>query len=316
VIRFQTPQITLYQGNCLDILVILPDASIDCVVTSPPYFGLRDYCIDAQIGRESTLQEYIAVMVQVFAEVWRVLSPAGTVWLNLGDSYSGVDRSAKNVGFSDRAKRYRGGGNKAQVAVSNTKTPNCLKRKDLMLVPHRVAIALQDWGWYVRNDNVWAKPNPFPESVKDRCTRSHEYIFQLAKTEQYYFDHSAMQEAAIAGFNGSQFDQGKSKSAREHLAPVSTKERVDNGFRNRRTVWQIATKPYPEAHFAVFPKEIPEICISAGCPDGGTVLDPFAGSGTVIEVAKELGRKAIGIELNPDYCALIEKRCAQLTIFG
>ena len=315
---FRTPQIELYNGDALDVLRSLPTESFDCVITSPPYYGLRDYGVEGQIGNEPSLAEYIGALVNVFSEVWRTLKPSGTVWLNLGDSYAGTNRSDKNKGWIRRAKRYSGGGKTDRAVVQPTATPlSGFKPKNLMMVPHRVAIALQDWGWYVRNDNVWAKPNPMPESVRDRCSRSHEYVFQLAKSEQYFFNSEAIREPATVGWCGSKFTTGKTKAAREHLSSVGTGDRGSySQTRTKRTVWNIATKPYPDAHFAVFPRDIPELCIKAGCPVDGVVLDPFAGSGTTLEIAKELGRKAIGIELNPEYCKLIEHRCRQLTVFG
>lgn len=318
-IVFQTPQVTLHQGDCLTVLKALPDESIDCVVTSPPYFNLRSYLPGEhelksfEIGSEPTLKEYIDNLVTVFAEVWRVLKPTGTVWLNIGDSYASA--------WSVNRRNVEGQGSLPDGTRKSRldRTSSGFKEKDLMMVPHRAAIALQDWGWWVRNDNVWTKPNAMPESVRDRCTRNHEYIFQLTKSEKYYFNPDTIKEVATGDrWGGDKF-----------IPPTSTKmdgagtrglnrERsmFGDGFKNKRSVWLVPTKPYPEAHFATFPPEIPRTCILAGCPEGGTVLDPFAGSGTTLEVAKELGRKAIGIELNSDYCHLIEKRCAQLTIFS
>jgi DNA modification methylase len=372
---FQTPQVTLYNGHVIEVLRSLPAESVDCIVTSPPYYGLRDYgsshqtwggdpeckhewgdrqeshsireetqhgktrttkrfygaesrkfngnhqkhsvkcyCVKCgawlgEYGQEPTLKEYIDHTVLIFDELWRVLKPTGTAWLNLGDSYCGS--------WENYAPTGQGGQRFKKTERFDRKAyQEGLKPKDLMLVPHRVAIALQDAGWWVRNDNIWRKPNPMPGSQKDRCTRNHEYVFQLAKSEKYWFDSDAVKEPATSGFNGSSFTKEKTRKACEHLAPVGKGDRTDDGMRTKRTVWDISTVPYPEAHYAVFPPELPRICISAGCPPGGVVLDPFAGSGTTLEVAKELGRRAIGIEIVEANCRLIEKRCRQLTIFA
>lgn len=326
---FETPQVKLFNGHVVDVLRSLPPESIDCVVTSPPYYGLRDYGTEHQVwggdpdcqhecdrveshhvrsevvhgksrttdrfyggdesrkfngnhqshfvacycqkcgawlgeyGQEPTLREYVDHTVEIFEEIRRVLKREGTCWLNLGDGYANNGRSG-------------------------------LKPKDLMMVPHRVAIALQDRGWQVRSDIVWEKPNCMPESVRDRPTRSHEYIFLLTKSEKYFYNADAVKEPD-AGKSGLAVDFRR--STKEALVPgrhskqhrIERKSTFATGSRNKRSVWSIATRPYPEAHFAVFPSELPELCIKAGCPDGSVVLDPFAGSGTVLEVAKELG---------------------------
>ena len=327
---FETPQITLYQGNCADIMRSLPSDSVDCVVTSPPYFGLRSYLsIDhpnkaSEIGCEPTMQEYIANLVSVFAEVRRILKPTGTAWLNLGDSYS-THRSGETSGW---IKSHPG---RPHRASQESRCDSELPEKNLMLIPHRVAIALQDDGWWIRSDNVWAKRNPLPEPVKDRTARSHEYVFQLTKSKKYYFDVDAIKEPVAPSTLGrGKVDFGGAKG--RNYKPTKDDPNFRNGSeqwgrtfdytesckngRNKRSVWEITTKPYPEAHFATMPPEIPRICISAGCPPEGIVLDPFAGSGTTLEIAKELGRRAIGIELNPDYCDLIAQRCQQMTLWG
>lgn len=309
----ESPQVTLYNGDCLEVLRSLPDESIHCCVTSPPYFGLRDYGVDGQIGLEPTMQEYIVKLVQVFDEVRRVLRKDGTCWLNLGDSYN----ARRNGGHPGGKKQWKPDQVKHQGRSGcNEKT---LKPKDLMLIPHRIAIALQDAGWWVRNDVVWHKPNPMPESCKDRCTRSHEYIFHLSKSEKYFYDANAIREEAKAERWGGDDFTPPTKTKMEGTGTRGlNRERsmFGDGTRNKRSVWTMNTKPYPDAHFATFPPELPATCIKAGCPEGGIVLDPFAGSGTTLDVAKELGRNAIGIELSPDYCDLIVDRCRQLTIWS
>lgn len=338
----------LWVGHCIDILQQVEPNSIDCVITSPPYYsGLRDYqgspqvwggkaeCEHVwsdwqefksireatrhgktrttdrfygdqsrrfngnhqkrfsgsycqrcgawlgQLGQELTLKEYVQHLVAVFAEVWRVLKPSGVVWLNLGDCYS---------------------------ARHNT----LFKPKDLMLVPHRVAIELQDWGWWIRNDHVWHKVNATPESVRDRCTRGHEYIFQLTKSKKYYFDMDAIKEpASFNRWGGDAFKPSRKTSPKGLHRNRSC---FGDGTRHKRTVWTISTVPYPGSHTAAFPPEIPRLCILASCPENGTVLDVFAGSGTTLEVAQRLGRNAIGIELNPTYANLVKQRCPKVEV--
>lgn len=264
-------------GDVRQRLRDLADESVHCVVTSPPYFGLRDYGCDGQIGLEPTPDAYVAEMVAVFREVRRVLRQDGTFWLNLGDSYG--------------------------------------KGKQLVGIPWRVAFALQNDGWYLRQDIIWAKPNPMPESVRDRCTRSHEYIFLMTKTPSYVFDIDAIKEPSI--------DAGKIKGGRsgyiQHSAGGHNKDGLSaNGAkpiaekRNKRSVWTIAPKAFPGAHFATFPPDLIRPCIKAGCPEGGTVLDPFFGAGTTGLVAAELNRSCIGVELNPAYAAIAQQRLGLL----
>jgi len=288
----------------------LADKSVHCCVTSPPYFGLRDYGTDAQIGLEPTPAAYVEEMVKVFREVRRVLRDDGTLWLNLGDSYATgttTDRKqSKNPGVGNNRPE-------AQNSVGRIGTPQGLKTKDLIGIPWMVAFALRADGWYLRQDIIWAKPNPMPESVTDRCTKAHEYIFLLSKSAKYYYDAKAVQEDATSKGGGACFGKQSSKPTGVRVAyqnrrwdrPIYTK-------RNRRSVWTVATKSYKGAHFATFPPKLIEPCILAGCPVGGTVLDPFAGSGTTLRVAADNGRNAIGIELNPDYIALAHKRLAEV----
>jgi DNA modification methylase len=381
---------TLLQGDALEQLKTLPGESIHCCVTSPPYWGLRDYGVDGQLGLESTPDEYVAKMVEVFREVRRVLRDDGTLWLNLGDSYA-------SGGMSNPSSKSTLGGGKDLGAADYSitrKVPNGLKPKDLVGIPWRVAFALQADGWWLRSDIIWAKPNPMPESVTDRPTKAHEYIFLLTKSERYYYDADAIKENSVdpqgsaarykyafSGRDGLIMPDGKP----QQIAPKGIRE--FSSKRNKRTVWNINTKPFSEAHFAVFPPEIPEICIKAGtsekgcCPECGasweriieketcfeggsgkagrtaeevntlgkwagkqygkniklgpviitsttgwkpactcgtdrtipcTVLDPFAGAGTTLWVAEQLGVNSIGIELNPDYCEIIRQRMATI----
>ena len=307
----------LLHGDCLDILPTLEDESVQCVVTSPPYYGLRDYGNDNQIGLESTPEEYIAKVVAVFRGVWRVLRDDGVVWLNLGDSYagSGAKQTGRNdEGAQDLARRFEkyGTGRPKASTQKNTRasaggTPN-LKPKDLIGIPWRVALALQADGWYLRSDIIWHKPNPMPESVTDRCTKSHEYVFMLTKSVRYYYDAEAVKEKGAEPHRkrGDAIGHTQRKLASR---PIDRTAKT-SPTRNRRTVWTIATQPYSGAHFAVMPPKLVEPCILAGSAEGDTILDPFMGSGTVGEVAARNGRNFIGIELNPDYLELARIRVA------
>lgn len=294
--------INIEVGDCRDVLRGMADGSVNCVVTSPPYFGLRDYGVDGQIGLEQTPDEYVAEMVAVFREVRRVLRDDGTLWLNLGDSY------AANRGY--QVEQTKGGPKHGPAQAVSGRGQRAedygLKPKDLIGIPWRVAFALQADGWYLRQDIIWHKPNPMPESVRDRCTKAHEYVFLLSKSERYFFDSQAMREDAVKGAAGSTFNSGK--TAAHQLGSSSDKERVEDGKRNRRSVWTVATRPYKGAHFATFPPALIEPCILAGCPEGGTVLDPFGGAGTTGLVAKKHGRNAILIELNPAYAEMSKER--------
>jgi site-specific DNA-methyltransferase (adenine-specific) len=273
---------------------------VDCCVTSPPYFGLRDYKVDGQIGLEQTPDAYVAEMVAVFREVRRVLADEGTLWLNLGDSYC---TSAPN------GMQGKNGGRKSRTFTASglpCKNGFGMKSKDLIGIPWRVAFALQSDGWYLRQDIIWHKPNPMPESVKDRCTKSHEYMFLLSKSERYYFDAEAIKEPAVQAGRARRDKMGGNKGDDVHHSPGGTFEGSET--RNRRDVWTIATTPYKGSHFATFPPELVRPCILAGCPKGGTVLDCFGGSGTTAQVANEEGRDAFLIELNPEYIPLINDR--------
>jgi DNA modification methylase len=295
----------IYCGDCLEILKTLPTESVNCCVTSPPYYGLRDYGVSGQIGLEQSPNEYVAKIVDVFREVRRVLRVDATLWLNLGDSYA-ANRGNGASGIGEKQKTNVG------ANLGKLVCPDGLKPKDLIGIPWRVAFALQADGWYLRQDIIWHKPNPMPESVKDRCTKAHEYMFLLSKSARYYYDAEAIAEPLVYP-NETRRPLG-SKGAWQ----IDGREQRENGggkpydgypsTRNKRSVWTIPTKPYKGAHFATFPPALVEPCILAGCPVGGTVIDPFFGSGTVGAVAVKHGREFVGIELNPKYIALAEKR--------
>ena len=318
--------------NCLDGLKELPADCVNTCVTSPPYFGLRSYGIgreNGEIGLEPTPQDFVDALVAVFREVKRVLRDDGTLWLNLGDSYAG---SWGNAGGQNRGKGTQRpiAGNSITKDSDNDRhgdfvPPGArgfkdygIKPKDLIGIPWRVAFALQQDGWYLRQDIIWAKPNPMPESVTDRCTKSHEYIFLLSKGPKYYFDHKAICEDCVdnghesrkkqARFGGANKYAGygtRIHSGREYIGTSDNK-------RNKRDVWTVATKPCKEAHFATFPPELIRPCVLAGCPMGGLVLDPFMGAGTVAVVSIEERRKYVGFELNPKYINLAHKRMKDL----
>jgi site-specific DNA-methyltransferase (adenine-specific) len=308
-------------GDALEILKTLEAESAHCCVTSPPYWGLRDYGVDGQIGLESAPAPYIERLVEVFREVRRVLRDDGTLWLNIGDSYvrSGGEQSGGN-----RDLLHMEGKQQRMTSV-----PDGMKPKNLVGIPWRVAFALQADGWYLRSDIIWHKPNPMPESVTDRPTKAHEYIFLLSKNQKYFYDADAIKEPVTgnahsrgsgvnpkAGKNEQSGDRRKEgfnerwKVKQNPSFSAAVKDLVSE--RNKRTVWTVPTDPFSGAHFACFPPKLIKPCILAGCPAGGTVIDPFFGSGTTGQVAEQLGRKWIGIELNPEYAKLIEKRTAQL----
>lgn len=304
-------------GEVLDRLRALPDESVHCVVTSPPYYGLRDYGVEGQIGLEATPAEFLAKLVAVFREVRRVLRKDGTCWVNMGDSYN----QNQGAGFDTNRN---GGARKAAAACPRVFTG--LPPKNLMGMPWRLAFALQDDGWWLRQDIIWSKPNPMPESVTDRCTKAHEYLFLLTKSSQYFYDADAIREPVTsidkrAGRNSSclvdkspepRKGMRSSDPERFGLSRGNTNESCSHPLgRNKRSVWEIATEAFPEAHFATFPRKLVEPCIMAGSPADGTVLDPFNGSGTTGLVAIKHGRNYIGIELNPDYAAMAERRLSE-----
>ena len=306
---------TIYTGDCLEVLKGLPDESVHCCVTSPPYYALRDYGMDEQIGGEATPKEYISRLTDVFTEVRRVLRSDGTLWLNISDTYAGKGNQGDYV--DPKNPKGRNG----QAVALNQKVEGC-KPKDMIGIPWLLAFALRDSGWYLRNDIIWMKENPMPESVKDRCARCYEHIFLFSKSRKYHFDHKAISEpisAATAqrlkrGINGSnkfgsaipgQSQQQTINRCREHGAIT---DEMINPLRNKRDVWVINTVPYKGGHYAAYPPKLVETCLLAGCPEDGVVLDPFFGSGTTGMVARRMGRHYIGIELNPDYTELARAR--------
>ena len=378
----------IYQGDCLEVLRTLPDESIHCCVTSPPYWGLRDYGCDGQIGLESSPDDYVSKMVEVFREVKRVLRKDGTLWLNLGDSYAGswgnyapTGQGGQRPKNTERWQReaYEG---KADWRPPTSNKLEGLKPKDLVGIPWMVAFALRADGWYLRQDIIWHKPNPMPESVKDRCTKAHEYVFLLTKSARYYYDNEAIKEKAVSGTDVGILRSKKQATCNHPSILKRQKENIDSrtagdGNRNKRSVWTVATKPFKEAHFATFPPKLIEPCILAGtspraceicgapwervverepmeikrsgrgvalgkygktaasgtmtkpatsvttgwqptctCQNEGKgrciVLDPFAGAGTTLWVAEQLGVNSIGIELNPEYCEIIRHRMNNL----
>jgi DNA modification methylase len=354
--------VRILQGDCRAVLRTLPDESVHCVVTSPPYFGLRDYGVAGQIGLEPTPDEFVDALVDVFREVRRVLRADGTVWLNLGDSYN-----AYNGGAGPSSSLSKGAQTEARPKLESGYGLRFkgLKPKDLIGIPWRVAFALQADGWYLRQDIIWAKPNPMPESVRDRCTKSHEYLFLLAKSERYYYDAEAISEPVTdttiervsqptlrdqagsdrvpgktngpmkavvrkdqTGHNGRAIQSGFASQAShggiiKRSGNKARKDATERGCpesgvagsvpwegttRNKRSVWIVTTKPFSGAHFATFPPDLIEPCVLAGCPAGGTVLDPFGGAGTTGLVADRHGRNAVLIELNPAYAEMARKR--------
>ncbi len=300
--------VVIYQGDCRSVLDELPEGSVNCCVTSPPYWGLRDYGVEGQLGLEETPEAYTEKMVEVFREVKRVLRDDGTVWLNLGDSYTSGGRG--DFGFADPNCKQA-----THASIKEAKRapqPKGLKPKDLVGIPWRVAFALQADGWYLRQDIIWHKPSPMPESVQDRCTKAHEYIFLLSKNAKYYYDHDAIKEQA--SYSGSGLCD-KDSSKRRGTGLESSQNHIPTDTRNKRSVWTVTTKPYKHAHFATFPPDLIKPCILAGCPEGGTVLDPFCGSGTTAQVAKHNGRRCVGVEMNPDYIAMIKRRVQQDVLF-
>ena len=266
--------VVVLHGDTRDVIRSIPDNSVQCVVTSPPYWGVRDYGVNNQIGAEPDLMDYVNDLVMVFREVRRILTPDGTFWLNIGNTYSSGGRKWRDT--DDK--------NKGRAMSYRPPTPEGLKKKDLIGVAWLLALACQRDGWYLRNDIIWYKPNCQPESVKDRLTVAHEYMFLFSKSEKYYFDQDAIKQQTTNG----------------------------NGLKNRRTVWSINTEPCPGAHFAVFPRELIRPCIMAGSRPNDIIFDPFYGAGTTGIVAKELNRKCIGIELNPEFIEIAEKRTAAI----
>jgi DNA modification methylase len=287
-------------GDCRACLAELEPKSIHCIVTSPPFYGLRDYGVAGQIGLEPSPEDYIAELVAVFRAARRALRDDATVWLNLGDSYANDTKWGGSSSGKHVSALYGASG------IGRGKKSTGLKSKDLMMIPARVALALQADGWWLRSDIIWHKPNPMPESVTDRPTSAHEHVFLLAKSERYYFDAEAVKEP---GTDPDRLRNDRIGGANGHLVRHSEGGMIGaSATRNIRNVWTIATEPYSEAHFATFPPSLIEPCIKAGCPVGGTVLDPFGGAGTTGLVADRLKRNAILIELNPAYAEMARNR--------
>jgi len=379
MVYYEDSQLTIHKGDALAVLQTMPAKSVQCCVTSPPYYGLRDYGVDGQIGMEETPELFIARLVDVFREVRRVLKDDGTMWVNIGDSYAS---STKGSGGSGKAsglncKRNDDGTFHAESHASSASAvfdvrrfdlaTSGLKPKDLIGIPWMLAFALRADGWYLRQDIIWSKPNPMPESVTDRCTKSHEYIFLLSKSSRYFYDADAIKEpikdVSVARLLRGVSDENKLLDGAPGQSPHSVHQprkavkfgdnnlcpdtRLQSGKEwtptmagggskvnghsgyfdkdgnplcgvtaNKRSVWSVTTQGYKDAHFATFPPALIEPCILAGSRIGDTVLDPFGGSGTTAQVANKFGRKAVLIELNPEYCELAMKRNRQKTLFA
>lgn len=313
--------IKILHGNCIDKIKELDDNSIDCVVSSPPYFGLRDYGVDGQFGLEKTYQDYLANTVKVFETFKPKLKDTATIWWNVGDTYAMSSMRGKDSLFRSIDQ------SKSGIRTVKRSIPIGLKAKDLMMIPNRVAIALQDAGWYIRSEIIWHKPNPMPESIKDRPTSAHEKIWLITKSKKYYYDADSIREPLAsnslkrlnqdvknqkgsARANGGMRPNGNMKAVFGKYQTETHLDEIKNNpiGRNKRNVWTITTKPCKEAHFATFPKDLIEPCIKAGCPEGGVVLDPFGGSGTTGIVSALNNRNAILIELNQNYIDIANKR--------
>lgn len=301
-------------GDAMEVLRTLEPESVQTCVTSQPYYNLRDYGTEGQIGMEDTPAEFVDKLVAVFRDVRRILRPDGTLWINIGDSYA------------TRSSRQPPTNTRNSSGHTEKRTPTGYKYKDLIGVPWMLAFALRSDGWYLRQDIIWSKPNAMPESVKDRCTKSHEYIFMLSKKEKYYYDAYAVREpcsqVTIKDFRRRKNLKNKGgkpgtfgAEARPDLYRGREEYIPKDFMRNKRDVWTINTGGFRGAHFAVFPEKLVEPCILAGCPEGGTVLDPFAGSGTTGAVAKRLGRNFVGVEISPEYCEIAKKRIAEAPSF-
>lgn len=303
-LRVDRSDLKICCGDALEQLRELESDSIDCCVTSPPYWSLRDYGVEGQIGLEPTIEEHFTALRSVFAEVFRVLKPAGTLWVNMGDAYVGAGRRGGR-GWQ------RGRPHLSHDVTNQLQRPAGLKPKDLMGLPWRLAFALQEDGWFLRQDIIWAKPTAMPESVSDRCTKSHEYLFLLSKERRYYFDGDAIAEPVSRGSCGSRFDRG---ATAQRQPGASAGVREERETRNKRSVWSIVSEQRPKGHLATFPTELARTCIRAGCPKDGWVLDPFFGTGTTAVAAHEEGCRAIGIEINPEYCAIAEERLRQQSL--
>jgi DNA modification methylase len=296
----------IHVGDAMSVLATFPSDHFHCVVTSPPYWGLRDYGVEGQLGLEESPDLFVGNLRMIFEQVRRVLKDTGTLWLNLGDSYIGPSGGKQGKNGQRQNRSFT-------ASRILDKKASGLKTKDLAGIPWRVALALQQDGWYLRQDIIWHKPNPMPESVRDRCTKAHEYIFLMSKRPQYYFDHKAIREPMKASSVERQlrpWNGERQRSMPESYNPHSMSHygKLSDGMRNRRSIWTVTTKPFRGAHFATFPPDLIEPCILAGCPEGGVVLDPFFGAGTTGLVAKKLNRKWVGIEINETYAKIARER--------
>lgn len=329
--------VTILNGDCRTVLATLADESVNCCVTSPPYFGLRDYGVEGQMGLEATPEAFVEGMVEVFREVRRVLRSDGTLWLNIGDSYAGSwGAQGHGPSPSSAMSRHQIASHPNRVSRTGALRGDGIKAKDLIGIPWMLAFALRADGWYLRQEIIWHKPNPMPESVTDRCTKAHESLFLLSKSSRYHYDADAIAEGRMSdedanGFRGGCYVAGAVDNGTMGKRQARGNKRVRGvpprhaqygessdqsgldavargGLRNKRSVWSIATQPFKEAHFATFPPALVEPCILAGCPAGGTVIDPFFGAGTTGLVADQHQRDCIGIELNPAYALLAERR--------
>jgi DNA modification methylase len=312
---------TILTGDCIEKMASLPDGCVNCCITSPPYYGLRDYGVDGQIGLEESPEAYVSKMVEVFRSVKRLLGDDGTLWLNLGDSYWGGGwRGADlNENSGDVQKGHKG--THCGATMPEMKGKNGIyKPKDLVGIPWMVAFALRADGWYLRQDIIWHKPNPMPESVTDRCTKAHEYIFLMSKSQRYYYDADAIKDDAVdeESYNGRRFRGPKSIYLNNAIPAKMNHQSFDKKNNelqgktyekvNKRSVWTVTTRPFGEAHFATFPERLIVDMIKAGCPEGGVVLDPFMGAGTTALVARKLNRNYVGVELNSSYVEIANKR--------
>jgi len=305
----------LYCGDALETLNTLESSSIDCVVTSPPYFHLRDYGVKGQIGLESTPELYIERLTLVFSEVMRILKPTGTLWINIGDSYISHKARSNSKHTSSKGKSMNAAYD-AMKRSTDLHGKHGYLHKNLIGIPWKLAFALQANGWYLRQEIIWHKPNPMPESVTDRCTKAHETVFMLVKERYYFYNSEAVLEDSVTNakhknWKDKNYDQTMLANKQANGVkgrPSGVAGYTKPGKRNRRSVWTIPVKPFKGTHFAVMPTALVEPCILAGCPEDGIVLDPFMGSGTVAEVATSLGRHWIGIELNKDYISLVKNR--------
>ena len=291
-------------GDCREVLKQFDAESFDCCITSPPYFGLRDYGVDNQIGKEKTPTDFVSELVNVFAEVHRVLKPTATLWLNLGDSYCNSNGYARASVDFQRQGRNNASANDRNLSALHD---DGYKTKDLIGISWKVAFALQEFGWYLRQDIVWSKPNPMPESVRDRCTKSHEYVFLLSKQPKYYFDNEAIKEDVEQDWGTRDRTNGKYHNEGTELQP-HTGLTKSYEKRNKRSVWSVSSKPFSGAHFATFPPDLIEPCVLAGCPEGGHILDPFGGAVTTALVADRFKRNATLIELNNEYAEIAKNR--------